>query len=88
MVRRKGKREVMDFAARMMAVSQLALGSMGLDHGTMVMSLAVQAKASGIDNDDFKEVCDLALKYGIEFERATLEKIKRRNDGTAATHTV
>lgn len=68
---RKGKREIIDFAARMMAFTSMSLGAMGHDSGIITTSLAIQAKASGIDQKDFEQVCALALKHGREFERAT-----------------
>lgn len=76
---RRGKREIIDFAARMMAFTSLALGASGHDSGIISTSLAVQAKASGIDKKDFDQICALALKHGREFERATFGG----NDGTA-----
>ena len=78
---RKGKREIIDFAARMMAFATMSLGAMGHDAGIIATSLAVQAKASGIDHQDFEQVCRLALKHGHEFERATFgEETNERID--------
>ena len=54
-----------------MALNQLAIGAMGFDPGMLTMTLAVQAKASGIEKGDFDKVCALALKYGLEFDAAT-----------------
>ena len=68
---RRGKREIIDYAARMMAFTSMSMAAMGIDPGQITVSLAVQAKASGIAQEDFNQVCTLALKHGMEFEKAT-----------------
>lgn len=65
----------LDFAARMLAVTQSALQAQGVAIGTIVVFLATQAKLAGMDADaeDFGTVCNKAFSYAVEFEQAAID---------------